>query len=535
MHVQYNPGMSSSASNSIVSADLAALDRDALVDQVQVLTQQVNALQHQIDWFKRQLFGAKSERRLPEPDPRQLYLGQMLDVPASPPPVPTKPVSAHGRRSPRRDPAASAESLPFFDETRVPVVEITLSTPEIEALSPDQYSVIGEKITYRLAQRPASYEVIRYTRPVIKRHDTGALISVPAPIGVIENSRAEVSFCAGLLVDKFAWHLPLYRIHQRLRDAGITVSRPWLTQLAQQAIALLAPIHAAQLESIRSSRVIAMDETPIKASPDGKGKMKQGYFWPVYGEQDEVCFPFSTSRAHGMVLETLGLTPVEGRVLLSDGYAAYERYAAQTNIAHAQCWAHARRKFFEAQQDDPQGSAAALEQIGTLYGIEEAIRERKLAGESKRQHRLTHSKPRVELLFEWIDLQLQRNGLLPSNPFTKALVYTKERQVGLSVFLADPDVPIDTNHLERTLRPIPMGRKNWLFCWTEFGAEQVGVVQSLITTCRLHGVDPYTYLVDVLQRVGEHPASQVAQLTPRVWKQHFAEAPLRSALWGSRG
>ena len=132
------------------------MDRDSLADLaranqevIATLTQQVNALQHQLDWFKRQLFGAKSERRLPEPDPRQLYLGQMLDVPETPPSVPTKPVSAHGRRSARRDPAASAESLPFFDETRVPVVEITLSTPEIEALSPDQYSVIGEKITFR--------------------------------------------------------------------------------------------------------------------------------------------------------------------------------------------------------------------------------------------------------------------------------------------------------------------------------------------------------------------------------------------------
>ena len=165
-----------------------------------------------------------------------------------------------------------------------------------------------------------------------------------------------------------------------------------------------------------------------------------------------------------------------------------------------------------------------------LYDIEREMRERKLEGENKRLHRLTHSKPRVEAFFEWVDRQFEQQGLLPSNPLTKALAYVRERRAGLEVFLGDPDVPIDTNHLERALRVIPMGRKNWLFCWTEVGAEHAGIVQSLIATCRLHGIDPYTYLVDVLQRVGEHPASRVAELTPRLWKQHFAANPLRSDL-----
>ena len=100
------------------------------------------------------------------------------------------------------------------------------------------------------------------------------------------------------------------------------------------------------------------------------------------------------------------------------------------------------------------------------------------------------------------------------------------------MFLTDPDVPIDTNHIERNLRTIPMGRRNWLFCWTEHGAKQVGIVQSLQVTCRLHGIDPYTYLVDVLQRISEHPQSRVADLTPRAWKQHFAADPMRSVLHG---
>ena len=125
---------------------------------------------------------------------------------------------------------------------------------------------------------------------------------------------------------------------------------------------------------------------------------------------------------------------------------------------------------------------------------------------------------------------LEAHGLRPKNPFINALHYAREQRAGLEVFLPDPDVSPDTNHLERALRVIPMGRKNCNFCWTELGAKHVGIVQSLIVTCRLHGIDVYTYLVDVLQRVAEHPASRVAELTPRLWKRSFAENPLRSAL-----
>jgi transposase len=276
-----------------------------------------------------------------------------------------------------------------------------------------------------------------------------------------------------------------------------------------------------QLASIRDSRVIAMDETPIKAGRSGHGKMKTGYFWPVYGERDEVCFPFFPSRGSEHVRTTLSLMPGANRVLLTDGYAVYEKYAKKLEITHAQCLVHCRRGFFEA-----------LKQIAALYKIEDQIREQNLTGEGKRQHRLTHSKPRVDAFFAWIDRQFERQGLLPSNPFTQALGYARERRLGLEVFLEDPDVAMDTNHLERALRVIPMGRRNWLFTWTELGAKHVGIVQSLLTTCRLYEISPYDYLVDVLQRVGVHPASRVADLTPRLWKQHFAANLLRSDLFG---
>jgi hypothetical protein len=130
----------------------------------------------------------------------------------------------------------------------------------------------------------------------------------------------------------------------------------------------------------------------------------------------------------------------------------------------------------------------------------------------------------------WIDEQFDKRGFLPSSPFLGALAYIRGRRVGLSVYLDDPEVSIDTNHLESALRVIPMGKKNWLFSWTELGAKHVGIVQSLPLTCRLRDINPYDYFVDVLQRVGQHPASLVHQLTPRIWKEMFADNPLRSDL-----
>jgi hypothetical protein len=339
-----------------------------------------------------------------------------------------------------------------------------------------------------------------------------------------------VSFLAGVVVDKFAYHQPLYRLHRKLADQGFKLSRPWLTQLMQQTIEALIPIFDAQFDSIRLSRVKCMDETPIKAGVASPGKMKAAYFWPIYGELDEICFKFYPDRSAKNVEDALGLSPPEGAVLLTDGYAAYKQYANKAGLTHAQCWAHTRRKFFDSQDIEPERAKQALDMIGELYVIEARLREQELTGEAKKAIRQREAKPLVNKFFTWVQKQFDSQGLLPSSPLTKALSYAHERREGLEAYLNDSEVPIDTNHLERALRAIPMGRKNWLFCWTETGAEHVGVVQSLLTTCRLHDIDPYEYLVDVLQRVKTHPPLQMGELTPRRWKELFAQSPKRSVL-----
>jgi transposase len=319
------------------AAELAALARSQ-AQTIAVQDEKIAALEHQIEWFRRQIFGQKSERFAPQPDPSQMHLGETFPVPTAAVDE-RKPIAAHTRRTAQHDGAESGEELPFFDESKVPVQTITLIHADAKGLSPDQYEVIGEKVTYRIAQRPGAYHVLKYRRPVIKLNGSGKILSLPAPEGVLEGSRADVSFGAGLLMDKFAWHIPLYRQHQRLAASGIRVSRPWLTQLAQALISLLTPIYDAQLASIRASRVKAMDETPIKAGRAGHGKMQTGYFWPIYGEHDEVCFPFHASRSADFVCQALGIKPVVNAVLVTDGYAAYEQYAEKTGIHHARCWA----------------------------------------------------------------------------------------------------------------------------------------------------------------------------------------------------
>lgn len=500
--------------------------QDAIKAENASLRQELSAVQrqlaealHQLDWFKRQLFGQKSEKRIIDPAVQpSLLAGLVKDAPPLPAadPVETRTVT---RRKKHRDGCVHDSGLRF--DARVPVRVIDVPVPPGA-----QGEVIATHHTYKLAQRRASYEILDYRCPVLKEAASGTLATTPVPASVFPGSIADVSFLAGLLVDKFAYHLPLYRQHQRLAQAGITLSRATLTQLVTRAAALLAPIHRAQLAHVLSSRVLAMDETPIKAGRRKPGKLHQGYFWPLYGDADEVSFTFADTRARAHIEAVLG-DRFHG-TLLTDGYAAYTRYAqSKPAVTHASCWTHMRRTFERAKDSDPQANEG-LALIGELYHQEAQIWAHHLTGADKQRARTRHEEPIVRAFWRWCDQQCQRLDLEPSHPLAKALAYAQARQAELEVFLGDPDVPLDTNHLERALRPIPMGRKAWLFCWTEVGAETVGIVQSLISTCRLQGVDPYTYLVDVLQRVQAHPDRRVEELTPRRWKAQFSDDPLRS-------
>lgn len=494
--------------------ELDIVERDRRIDE----------LKAQLDWLTRQLFGQKSEKQIFPDTSTQPTLGEGMLSAAVAPESKLTLVPEHRRRLPKQPSREAGDPLLRFDES-VPVEEIVILDDALEGVDPSSYSIVDFKRSYRLVQSPKIYKIVLVKRPVVKMKESGRFICPPIPASVFEGSFADASFLAGLVLDKLRYHLPLYRQHQRLLASGIHVDRSTLTRYVQRLAELLRPIYQAQKRSILTSRVLAIDETPIKAGRAAKGKMRQAYLWPVMGEESEIIFHYAKHRAR-VVLDQL-LLGFSG-TLLNDGYVAYESFCKSTDgVLRAQCWVHARRQFVKAESSEPELVREALARIAELYQLEATLSAEAKAAEIQ-QLRTTKSRPLVETFFEWLRQCLDERALLPSSPFTKAAQYSLERKTAMEVFLEDPRVAIDTNHLEREIRPIALGRKNWLFCWTELGAEQLGILQSLISTCRLQEVDPYRYLVDVMQRVAIHPAADVAQLTPRLWKELFAADPLPS-------
>ncbi len=248
-----------------------------------------------------------------------------------------------------------------------------------------------------------------------------------------------------------------------MQAAGVQLARSTLTNLVHRAADLLVPIYDAQRTSILEGSLVTMDETPIKASRKGKvkGKMKAGYFWPVFGDRDEIIFPFSPTRGGSVIADVLG---EYAGTLLSDGYEAYASYAARvSNVEHAQCWSHTRRKFIAAEGVEPELAAHGLKLIRSLYDMEKEIRERKLTGERELAHRGEQGKALVDEFFAWLRSAMEEHLLLPSSPFTVAAHYALSREASLRVFLENPDVPLDTNHIEREIRPIAVGRTGDFF------------------------------------------------------------------------
>ena len=472
---------------------------------------EIAALKSRIAWFERQVFGVKSERLIPQ-DPKQT---NFLEVPEEPP-LESTSVKSYERDA-RKSPTSTDDESPVRFDDSVPVDEETILPKEVKGLSKSDYEVIGQKVTERLVQIPTQYRVKKTIRLTCKLKESQELVTAPAPDAVIERSLADVSFLVGMLVDKFLYHLPLYRQHQRLIFSGVHISRGHLTKLSHRTLELLEPVYQAILSEICMSEVVSMDETPIKAGRKSKGKMNTGYFWPVYAEE-QVAFVYSSTRAHRVVSEVLG----KGcKKLVSDGYSAYERYAEarEETFVHAQCWAHVRRKFFDAAEHSPKEAEEALELIKKLFLIERELEGK--APEKVMSLRREKSQVLVDQFFKFVDLHWFTLMADKTSLLGKALSYAQKREESLRQFLLHPDLPISNNHVERAIRPVAVGRKNWLFCWSEVGAKYSAIAFTLIECCKMQGVNPWEYLNDILVRIDSHPAKDVQLLTPKNWKQNF--------------
>ncbi len=515
------PGEAAEALSSLIAlagrlaADKAAMAATIAAQEGQIadLAAQAATLTTQIVQLQRDLYGSRSEKRKDTADAAGVADTARRRAGGKP-----------GRKKDRGD-ALNDSGLRF--DHKAPVVDITVTPPQIEGLSEDDYEVVSERIHCRIATLDYRHVVIRYRHVTAKIRQTGALVGAPARESVFKNSCADVSFVAGLIIDKFLWHLPLYRQHRMLAAAGITINRGSLSLWANRAIALLKPIHEAQWRSVLESAVIQMDETPIRAGrhPGKPGAMKKGFFWPMLGEEGEVVFPFATSRRHEHVAAFLG---EYAGVLVSDGYGAYKAWveARDGAVTHQGCWIHARRNFWEHKDSHPAMAGAMLAMIGELYAVEEEILSAPAA--ERLAARQTRSRAVVDRIWTWCERTLDDPALTPKHPIRKAITYAVERKTTLEVFLANPDVPLDTNIIENKIRDPKLGQKNWLFAWSELGAEHIGIANGLLATCRMQGVDPRIWLIDVLLRIAHHPASRVDELTPRRWKTLFADNPMTS-------
>jgi hypothetical protein len=337
---------------------------------------------------------------------------------------------------------------------------------------------------------------------------------------------------ASVLVGKYAWHLPLYRQAQMLAVQGLDIKRAVLAFWVGYAAAELKPVYLRLRELILTSGKVVVDETTAPVLDPGRGRTKQGYFWAVarddrpWAGTDPPAIVFTYAPGRGAIH---GLKLLDGYrgIVQCDGYEAYKSIAAKTPgdaITLAFCWTHLRRRFYDiAKGGDAPIASEALERIAALYAIEKTIRG--MSADDRRRLRQEKSKSQVTSLKSWFEHQLTRVS-------TKATIaneirYGLNHWDGLTRFLDDGRIELDTNIVERGIRPIVLNRKNALFAGHNEGAENWACIASLIETCKLTGVDPQAYLSDVLTKlVNLWPASHIDELMPWAWAAEHATKKL---------
>lgn len=492
---------------------LQRLVRD-MAAAVETRETEIGRLQEIIRKLQRLQFGRRSERMTGGLDADQLDLAlEDLDGDVA---ALREAGPAVVARSPERAPHRKA--LP----DHVPREEVVLA-PESgtcpccgEALQP-----AGESVSEMLDWVPARVRVIRTRRPKLACRRCGTLHQHPAPERVIAGGLATPALLAQVLTAKYCDHTPLYRQSRIFARHGIDLARSTLAGWVGGACWWLEALHDRLRKDVLASNHLFADDTPVPVLDPGNGRTKTGRLW-VYARDQRgwggstppaAVYIFAPDRRAERPAAHLG---AYRGVLHVDGYAGFDRLTRGGTVTLAACWAHTRRKFHDVFQSTGSPIAEeALERIRDIYLVEAAIRGQpppfRLA--ARRQH----ARPLVDDLRLWLDRQLPqvpgRSGL------AEAIRYAIARWAGLKRFLDDGCVELDTNPVERAIRPVALGRKNHLFAGSDGGGHRWAVICSLIETCKLNGVEPYAYLTDVLQRmIDGHPANRLDDLLPWNWK-----------------
>ncbi len=502
----------------------ALAERDAAIaERDEVLTQN-HRLQHLLAQLRRMQFGRSSEKL--DADQFALAFEDIEQALAATEAVDDKisPVRAHERAAKRR---INRGALP----AHLPRVHVTIEPEDINCpCCHSPMHVIGEDAPERLDVIPAQYRVIVTHRPKYAcRACEAAVVQAPAPERLIKGGLPTEAMVASVLVGKYAWHLPLHRQAQMLAVQGLDIKRAILAFWVGYAAAELKPIWRRLRELILTSGKVAVDETEAPVLDPGRGRIKKGYFWAIarddrpWGGTDPPAIAFTYAPGRGAVH---GLALLDGYrgIVQCDGYAAYKTIAKKAPgeaITLAFCWAHLRRQFFDiAKGGDAPIASEALERIAAIYAIEKTIRG--ASADERRAVRQERSKPLVVALKAWLEHQLARVSAKAS--IAEEIRYGLNHWDGLVRFLDDGRIELDTNIVERGIRPIVLNRKNALFAGHDEGAENWACIASLIETCKLSGADPQAYFTDVLTRlVNLWPASRLDELMPWAWAAQRAQ------------
>ena len=376
---------------------------------------------------------------------------------------------------------------------------------------------IGEDVSEKLDYTPGVFEVERHIRGKWVCRSCERLIQAPVPSHIIDKGIPTAGLLAQVLIAKYLDHAPLYRQESIFERAGLALPRSTLAQWVGACGVRLQPLVDAMKGQLLARTVLHADETPVPMLKPGLGRTHRAYLWSYssseYDELHTVIYDFADSRAGAHAREFLGHW--SGK-LVCDDYSGYKALFDR-GVIEVGCMAHARRKLHDLYANHRSEIAEeGLRYFAALYEIEREARELKLDADGRRLLRQQRSKPIAETLRQW--LTRQRNQVPDGSATAKAIDYSLGRWAALIRFLDDGDLPIDNNHLENRIRPVALGRSNWLFAGSQRAGQRAATVMSLIQSAKLNGHDPYRYLKDVLERLPTQPASRLDELLPHKWQ-----------------
>jgi transposase len=490
-----------------MSKELKDMTKEELVDLAGSLQSQVAQMQFQIDQMNRLLFGAKRERFISSTDENQLTLP--FEVEQEDAPEKEQEVVTYVREKKKRKEHPGRVALP----DHLPVEEIILEPEE----DTSDMKCIGKEVTDQLELVPAKLLIKRYIRPkyiAVTDESLGEHKGVIAelPVFPIEKGIAGPGLLAQIMVDKFVDHLPVYRQIERFKRENISLSSSTINGWQESVCNLLEPLYDTLKHRVLSQGYLQVDETPIPVlDKQKKGKTHRGYHWIYHSPLEKtVLFDYNTGRSREGPAKLL--RDFKG-YLQTDGYKVYDLFAKRKDITLVNCMAHARRGFEQALPYDQKRAEYAMGMFQKLYATEQKAREQNMSPQERHTLRLDEALPVINELGKWIVETYKTSE--PKSPLGKATAYCIPRWDNLLAYLNDGSLEIDNNLAENAIRPIALGRKNYLFAGSSRGAERAAMMYSFFATCRKNDVNPYLWLKKVLEVIPSYKVNRLTDLLPQ--------------------